>query len=196
MSRRAAAWLLSLPLMLGGTEVAHWLVYRLVYPDPAMRAQVLASTGHGYMSEAPIAAGIAGALILAAFWRRMCARGPESPSSSLRLGTFIALPPLAFALQECVETMAVGHSPFSAVYAPTFLPGLLVQLPFVVLAYLAARALLRGADHLNRVLGSSRPDGSPDPNARTWSAIVAAPARLRWWCGLGERAPPVLASRV
>ena len=60
VNRRLVAWLLSVPLMLGGTEVAHWLAYRLVYPDSWERSQVLAQSGHGYFSLLPLLGGIAG----------------------------------------------------------------------------------------------------------------------------------------
>jgi hypothetical protein len=35
--RRAAAWLLSLPLMIAGSQVAHVLAYRFVYPNAHIR---------------------------------------------------------------------------------------------------------------------------------------------------------------
>jgi hypothetical protein len=56
--------------------------------------------------------------------------------------------PLAFALQECGEELATGHLPTLALYAPTFLPGLMLALPFGLVAYALARALVQGADRL------------------------------------------------
>ena len=72
-SRRAAAWLLSLPLMIAGTQVAHVLAYRWVYPNAHIRLTELLATGHGYMvgtrGYLPLVLGIVGAVdLVAAGW--------------------------------------------------------------------------------------------------------------------------------
>lgn len=68
--RRIAAWLLSLPLMVAGSQVAHALAYQWVYPQARVRLSALLSTGHGYLLGA---AGI-----------YRCCSGCSAPSSSLR----------------------------------------------------------------------------------------------------------------
>ena len=47
--RRLAAWLLSFPLMVVGSQGAHVLAYRLVYPNAHLRLGELLATGHSYM---------------------------------------------------------------------------------------------------------------------------------------------------
>ena len=66
---------------------------------------------------------------------------------------FALLPLVGFTLQEHLERwLASGVLPWHEFAAPTFLPGLALQLPFGLLAYLAARLLLRAAEDAGRVL--------------------------------------------
>jgi hypothetical protein len=61
-------------------------------------------------------------------------------------------------LQEVIElSLHTGTLGWHAVLAPTFLPGLALQLPFALAAYLVARALLRAANALGRALAGPRP---------------------------------------
>src|ERR1700722_16647978 len=131
MARRWLAWLLAVPLMFAGTETAHWLAFRLVCPTPWERAQVLAASGHGYLTYWPIAAGIGGAMTLAAvaLGARGHARGPGGSSPPPRL-VFAPLPPLAFALQEHLESLVHSGSITGVAESPTFIVGLALQLPF------------------------------------------------------------------
>jgi hypothetical protein len=159
MTRRGLVWLLSVPLMLGGVESGHWLAYRVAYPDPYVRGQALASSGHGYLENAPLFFAVAGALALCAFWSRSFGRGgPVAAGTDVSLLPFVLLAPLAFGLQECVERLFVGGWPFSAMLEPTFIPGLAFQLPFAFAAFLLARWLLRAADRLRLLfLDGARP---------------------------------------
>ena len=73
---------------------------------------------------------------------------------------FALLPPVGFAIQELLElSLHTGTFGWRAVLAPTFLPGLLLQLPFALAAYVAARLLLRAAGHVGRALAP--PVGAP-----------------------------------
>jgi hypothetical protein len=155
VSRPIVAWALSVPLMLGGTEAAHWLAYRLVYPDGWERSQVLAQTGHGYFSLLPLLGGIGGALLVSGLFLhgRAVAAGGAGRVREVRLVQFAALPPLAFALQEHLERLIHDGTIVGVALEPTFMLGLLLQLPFAVTAYLLARFLLRVADRVARVLG-------------------------------------------
>src|SRR3954466_12584745 len=102
-SRRAAPWLLSVPLMVAGTQVAHAFAYRIVYPNAHVRLRELVETGHGYLGYAPFAAGIGGALELVAFaWILSCAVRGRRPTR-VPPWAFALLPPLGFALQEIAE---------------------------------------------------------------------------------------------
>jgi len=106
----------------------------------------------------------------------------------------LALAPLLFALQECGEMLAAGHSPFTALDAPTFLPGLLLQLPFALAAYLLARMLLGGAERLR----SAAPALSAVPAVAALRLLVPAreqllPDSARLCSSWSERGPPLLA---
>ena len=62
--RRSLAWLVAVPLMLAGSQTAHVLAYRWVYPDAGVRLDALVRTGHGYLSLLPAALAVAGAVAL------------------------------------------------------------------------------------------------------------------------------------
>ncbi len=197
MNRRRAAWLLALALLAAGTECAHWLVYRLVYPNPFTRAQVLASSGHGYLSAWPAVAAFGGALVIVALALRVFGR-PDQADSPLPPASLLALAPLAFALQESIETAAVGHSPFLAAYAPTFLPGVLLAAPFGLLAYLLARLLLGGADRLHTLYWrrralALRPTSAPVLRPASAGLLDLRPLLVG---GLVERGPPPAPTRA
>lgn len=154
--RRRLPWLVALPVMLAGSQAAHALAYRLAFPQSTLRLHVLALTGHGYLARLPVVLALAGAAGIvglgfaawdAAHGRRVRELSPVA---------FALLPPVAFALQEILElSLHTGHLGWRAVAAPTFLPGLALQLPFAALAYLGARLLLRGAIRFGRALAQA-----------------------------------------
>ncbi len=149
--RRRAAWCAALPILLVGSQVAHALAYRLAYPSLPLRVHVLAATGHGYLSELPLAFGIAGAVALASlFWTALDAARGGLPTP-IPPAAFAILPPLAFCLQELTERwLTVGGFPWWLVEQPTFRIGLLLEVPFGLVAYGATRMLLRGAHAMGR----------------------------------------------
>jgi len=62
-----------------------------------------------------------------------------------------------FVLQEVLElSLHTGSFGVHALLAPTFLPGLLLQLPLALVAYLAASFFLRGAERVGRALAQPR----------------------------------------
>ena len=88
--------------MLAGTECAHALAYRIVYPQTSVRWRVLIEAGHSYMGWAPVvlglgagvvAAGVASAVVDVVRRRKSgrcrrgrsrCSRSPDSPLRSSR----------------------------------------------------------------------------------------------------------------
>jgi hypothetical protein len=71
----------------------------------------------------------------------------------------VVVPPLGWALQEAAERrLGVESFPFDAAREPAFVKGLVVQLLFGVLAFLAARLLLAVAAQLRR---RGQPGGWP-----------------------------------
>ena len=188
--RRRLAWLVALPAMLTGSQLAHAVAYRWVYPEAHVRLLRMAATGHGYFTWLPLALGVAGSVAAVALVATGLDAARGRPIRDVPAFAFGVLPPLAFVLQEFLElSLHLGRPTWQFAAAPTFLPGLLLQLPFAVLAYLAARALLRAAEHVGRALATHR---RPRPSATSVTPILALRARLLPSRCLA-RAPPVAA---
>lgn len=153
--RRGLAWALTLPLVLLGTETAHALAYQVVYPQA--HARILLQTGHGYLSWLPLALALAGAVALAALAVAAADAARGRSARDLPAWAFALLPPATFVLQEMLElSLHTGRFGWHALLAPTFLPGLSLQLPLALAAYCAARLLLKTAEHIGRTLARPR----------------------------------------
>jgi len=191
--RRLSAWLVVVPLMLAGTEVAHAIAYRIVYPEAAVRWRVLAETGHGYLGYAPVCFGIAGALMLVGL-----AAGAGDVVRGRGAGkvppwAFGLLPLAGFTLQEFLERwLANGGFPWWMVEQPTFRIGLALQLPFAVAAYVLARLLLRAADLAVLALRGVAVSFTTFGDCRSWQPLTAATVQLPVLAaGHAGRGPPV-----
>jgi hypothetical protein len=156
--RRSVAWLSALPLIFAGSQVAHVVAYRLVYPSSELRLRELLSTGHGYMEQMPLVLGIAGAIAVVSLLVGVLDAARGRHLRALPAWSFALLPLASFTLQEILERSLQGETlVWRAVESPTFVPGLLLQLPFALLAYLIARLLLRVAQETGRRLAAVRP---------------------------------------
>jgi hypothetical protein len=186
--RAALPWLIAVPTIVVSTETAHVLAYRLVFRDADLRLAFLTATGHGYAHWLPLAlaAAAACALVGAAAAAVDTARGRGV--GRVPPFAFALLPPLAFALQELLElSLHTGSIAWQACVEPTFLPGLALQLPFALLAYVAARLLLRAAVRLGRALARPLAARLVRPSA----SFRRQPApRVPLAYGLAQRAPP------
>jgi hypothetical protein len=188
------AWLLSLGLAAAGGLAAHGLAYRIAEPDPERRHRLLESTGHGYL-DLTLLGSLCVALTVLAF--AGCVLAGIRRHTRPPLWLFALAPPVGFALQEHAERMLHQDS-FSAgtILEPTFLAGLLLQLPFAIVALLFARALLVAAGVLARELGAP-PRFWPVPDASlavpTGHWIPAAPTLVG---ARGQRAPPLAPSWI
>jgi hypothetical protein len=175
MSRRAVAWLLTLPLAFGGAEVAHAIAYGSARPGDGL---------HGYLSLLPLAAGVAVAALLVGLVA--AARGGERPSAR----PFALVGPLAFLLQEHLERW---HAPWQTLAEPAVLLGLALQIPFALLAYAVALSLFTAAHAVVRALREARPRLRPRALAKPFVSLVSPRPRLL--CGgCCVRGPPRLAS--
>jgi hypothetical protein len=183
-----SAWLLSLALAATGALAAHGLAYRLVEPDAERRRHLLQETGHGYFDPTQFGSLLA-ALILVGFAGHALAGGRRIAPPPLSL--FALAPPVGFALQEQAEyVLHTGSFSAATLLAPTFVVGLLLQLPFAVVALLAARTLLAAAAALGMRLGST-PHFALAPDASlTLSVVEWAPAAPTLVGARGQRAPP------
>jgi hypothetical protein len=191
--RRGLTWLVAVPLLLAGSQASHALTYRIVYPGTSIRVHALLVTGHGYLDRLPLVLAVGLAIAFVALLVAMvdASRGRESrPLPAWAFGT---LAPVAFALQEILElSLHTGTFAWHAVAAPTFLPGLALQLPFSLLAWLAARLLLRAAGRAGRALTTS------PPLRRAVALVAPGPPRLTLprtrvlAARLAKRGPPLL----
>ena len=192
--RRGAAWLTAVPLMLGGSQLAHALAYRIAYPQAHVRVLHMLATGHSYFTRLPLVLAAAAACVLASLIVTVVDAARARPMRALPAWAFALLPPLAFALQELLElSLHTGTFAWRAALAPTFLPGLLLQLPCALLMYVAARLLLRVAERIGLALVRAVPS-----NGRTCVLAIelsAPPARLLAGRHLA-RAPPRLATSL
>jgi hypothetical protein len=158
MTRRVSAWLLTIPLAVAGTQLAHEAAYRMLAPDSLERTQLLDRTGHAYFAYAPVLLGFGAALVLASLLVSLLRTLRGSAATHLSPWAFAALAPLGFTLQEHVERLLhEGAVPWDAALEPTFMLGLVLQLPFTLAAYVFARALLAVAEQLGRALSAGRP---------------------------------------
>lgn len=190
--RRLLAWLVALPLMAAGSQVAHALAYRWAYPNVHVRMTALVATGHGYLAWMPLVLGIgaAGAFLSLLVVVLDAASGREE--RTLPAWAFALLPPLGFTAQEILErSFHAGSLVWQAVEAPTFLPGIALQVPFAAAAYLAARFLLRAAARAGAALAVPAVRRPPLP-ALDLPRPAPAPFRLvgPLGCWLAERGPP------
>ena len=195
--RRSLAWLVAVPLMLAGSQVAHMLAYRIVYPAASIRLHALIETGHGYESALPLVLGVAAAIVGLSLVASILdvARGRDVGSAPP--WAFALLPLAGFAFQEYLERwLAWGFFPWYTAEQPTFLIGIALQLPFGILAYLAARLLLRTAKRLGRRLAHASP---PRLHVAPYRVLLPAaqtlpPPSSLLSRRLGRRGPPLLAS--
>ena len=194
MSRVPRVFALSLPLMAGGSLLAHALSYRLAFPDARTLERDLAATGHGYLDHVAFLLAPAVAVGLVALVLAVLDGARRRPARRVPAWPFALLPPLGFAAQEHLERLFHdGSVPWHAAGERTFVVGLALQLPFALLAWLAARVLLAGARQLGQALArrrNSRPRLAPPlllPSLSPVRPLSPAPLAL----GYGERGPPL-----
>lgn len=191
--RRRLPWLLALPLMTAGSLVSHSLSYLFVSARAAEgggEASERASTGSG--SYLVLFLGILAATAVVAAGARLLLDRPPQRGSRVSPWLFFVLPPLAFALQEFAERLLHAEAfPFHAALEPRFLLGLLLQLPFGLLALLLARALLHVVERLVGALAHARRRSA---STTSWSLRQACdlPRIPALALGYQERGPPAL----
>jgi hypothetical protein len=192
VSRRLTAWLVTLPLAVAGTQVAHALAYRLVTPGAEVRTHGLAASGHGYLEYLPLVLAIGAVLVafaLTAEVRRLV-EGTGGPGLRVRAWHFALVAPAIFSLQEHLERLFhEGILPWDTALAATFIVGVVLQLPFALAAYALARLLLRVARSLGTLLVRAR-RRRPAAAPTFPSLCVAVPRLPALALGYGSRGPP------
>jgi hypothetical protein len=191
--RRRLTWLVALPLLVAGSQAAHALAYRLVYPGVRVRSQALLVSGHGYLDRLPLVLGVGCAVAFVALAVAALDAARGRPARGLPPWAFALLAPVAFALQELLElSFHTGTVAWQAAIAPTFLPGLLLQLPFALLAWLAARLLLRAATNAGRALALRPPSHPLVPHVASAPTSIVGPRTRVLAERLAKRGPPLL----
>ena len=164
MSRRNVVWLITLPLAIVGSQVAHATGYRLATGEGEL-AHALASSGHGYLAYAPLALGVCAAFVVLALVRELVgALGGDARASRPSALVFSILAPAIFVAQEHFERLA---------HDGVFPTSLLVEKTFLL------RARAPGAVRARRVrAGAATAAGDPRgcPTARFAPCRRAAPA--------------------
>ncbi len=191
--RRAIAFAVCLPLALAGSFPAHQIGYLLASPDAKASAELLAQTGHSYLDQVPLVLGVAVALALAALVGELALARRGDGMTRVPVWSLALVAPVGFTVQEHVERLIHdGAFPWDAVLAPSFRYGLLLQIPFALLAYGVARFLLRAAGSLGRALHQSPPAAILLSAASGWSVVPATLHAGVVARGPVQRGPPVL----
>jgi hypothetical protein len=189
--RSRLAWPLVVPLLVFGLAAGHELSYRLTVPH-GLRGQELAATGHGYLDYLPMVLALALTLVGAAFaWLVFSTLRRRDPGV-LPAWVLLAVPLVAFALQEHLErTLFGGAFPWELAGTRTFQVGLLLQVPFGVAAVLVARLFESLALRVARALGRARPPRRRGALQQPGFAAAVSLPRLRPLAlACSERGPP------
>jgi hypothetical protein len=171
VNRRRVSWLVSGLLAAVGSLTAHTLG---LLPH-AVEGPGHTEAGPEPTAHLPLAAGLITAIVEVSLLSRAWNSVRGRPTQPLAPVWFVAVPPLGWALQEATERrLGVESFPFDAAREPAFLKGLLVQLLFGILAFLAARLLLAVVAQLRRLYQAG---GWPDTDhAGTGLTACRAPA--------------------
>jgi hypothetical protein len=147
---------LTIPLAVVGSQVAHSFAYRFTTPHGPDWSHELAATGHAYLTYAPVVLAVCLLLVvlaLAGEVRHLVGRGTLRGATRPRALGFAVSAPAIFVSQEHLERLLHdGAFPWTAVLQPTFVVGLLLQLPFALAAFAIALVLLRAVGSLSRLL--------------------------------------------
>jgi hypothetical protein len=192
--RRALTWLVTLPVIVVGSEVAHGLAYWWAYPETDLRAAMLARSGHGYLAWAPVVIGLLAAIELVALGADVAGRVRKRPSRQLPAWAFFVIPIVGFTLQEHLERLiGMGVFPWWAALEPSFWRGLVLQVPLGLAAYLIARLLSGAASVVAAAVTRGRAPISLRPLATRRLPVAVLLPRLAPLAGAAAgRAPPAL----
>jgi hypothetical protein len=197
VSRRLTVWLVTLPLAVAGTQLAHAIAYRLAVPEANERAHELSATGHGYMAYLPLALAIGAVLVTYAFVSEVLrlTRSTKRIAMGPQAWHFAIVAPALFACQEHFERLFHGGAfPGDTALDASFIVGLLLQLPFALAAYGLSRLLLQAARTFGDRLARRRHRRLSSAKTNWPSEGFITPRLAALALGYGSRGPP-LASR-
>ena len=172
-----------------GSLAAHTLGY---LPHVAEGREHL-EAGPGPGPHVPLLVGLLAALALTWLANRVWRILRRRPPRPLSPGWFVVVPPLGWSLQEATERrLGVESFPFNAAHEPAFLKGLLVQVLFAVLAFLAARLLLAVVAQLRRRCQGDwwSDSGRAEGGITAAQALAVRPRQVLLALADYERGPP------
>ncbi len=190
--RRLSAWLVAASLMFAGTFVTH--CYVLARFSPAHHGGHAETTSVvGFLCAAPFLFSCLTLLMLGLVARSLQSLkgGTEAHLSAWPFGL---LAPLGFLLHQFFSDFTGTTSlTLASVTGPAFLAGLVLQLPLGLLAYFAARGLLRVADRIGAALAArNKRTRGRDTFGPGWNTASKHLLPVQLAGARSARAPPLL----
>ena len=184
-------WLLSIVLIALGSVTAHTLGY-LAFTGSGERGSEVGENSQGLAAHVPLVLAILVAGVAVGLLSRLVSAARRRSIGGASARWFFVLPPLGFAIQEAVErVMHVESFPGNGLHEPAFVAALLLQIPFGLIAYLAAIWLTRAAVRIGRMLAGRGPQLEVRAPAALRPAVVPRPRRHRVAAhDCLQRAPP------
>lgn len=192
IDRKLVSIVLAVAVAAAGSLAAHVMAYLLVAPGAAERQHLLEGTGHGYMQHQSDLFAVLIAVASVALFAVVALSRRGSRLSAPPSWPFALMPLLGFPVQEHAERwLHTGAFPQDAASSRLFVLGLVLQLPFALVGWLAARWLFAVARSVGLALADqpfaiapvvasiARPRGADRP--QPLGALLG---------GLGSRAPP------
>ncbi len=154
--RRVLTWLVTIPISLAGVEFGHALINAIAGSPTGLHGELFQRNGPG-AGLGPLMASVAVGMVLLGLSARIAGIGGNSSGVPLSPVPYACVAPLAFIVQEHVETVLhTGQLSLSTVRDPDVPAGPRAQVPFALAAYLIARLLLRVADVVQRRIARAR----------------------------------------
>lgn len=171
-----------------GWAAAHAFAHQAVMPPPTDGETAM----HGYLSYLPTSFALCFALALPLAAGALAGRRWNG-GSARSLWLFGLVPVLGFVGHSFAEPLfgGSGNTPFEL--APIVVVGLLIQIPFALVAVGLARRVLWLAEGLARVLAGRRAHGAPRPSRHELPPVGQAPS-FRLDPAHSSRGPPLLAA--
>ncbi|MFN8234029.1 MAG: hypothetical protein U0V56_11385 [Actinomycetota bacterium] len=190
-SRRGIA---ALMVAVGGVLVGHRVTYLVLEPSPHARRTLLGAGGHAYLAYANDLALIAALAAIATIFLGRLMRAadglPTRRSLAIRLALFQAF---AFATMETMERITAGV-PLAGLLHRGLLPlGIAIQVALALLLAQSIRWLLRIADAVVALIGSTAAPRRDGPGTTGLRGEAPPPRRVAR-SAAGPRDPPPLPS--